>query len=68
MRILKNESCFALASSMVGNTEKVLICTSGYSEIPKYVGAAIPVAKIFQATQVMDFRFWEAADFLSKRG
>lgn len=44
------------------------ISTSGYSEIPKYVGAATPVAKIFQATQVVDFRIWETADSLSKRG
>jgi hypothetical protein len=68
MKILENGSYFGLASSMVGNIEKVLISTSGYSEIAKYIGAATPVAKIFQATQLVDFRIWEIADSLSKRG
>lgn len=68
MKILENGSYFGLASSMVGNTEKVLISISGCSEITKYVGAATPVAKIFQATQVVDFRIGETADSLFKRG
>jgi hypothetical protein len=59
MRILNNGSYLALASSMVGNTEKVLNKYFSIIWDSQNEGAATPVAKIFQTIHVVDFGIWE---------